>query len=117
MTLANTGVASGNCLQFSGATIIGGACGTGGGGSALTGCSTPSAGNLACDSSVLAGTGNEGTLSLAYSSLPNPPSTAVGQFAIDATGSPFYSPGSNAAWQRLVLGNQVPSPGGVTILQ
>lgn len=104
VSLQNTGIASGNCLTVSGSTIVGGPCGSSGG-STLAGCSTPTAGNLLCTNSVAAGSGNQGILSLAYSNLPAPASTALAQLAVNNTGAPFWTPGTSVAYSPIMLGN------------
>jgi hypothetical protein len=88
----------------------------GAGGSGLTGCATPSAGNLVCDVSVQGGIGTVGLLTLPYASggLPSPPSTAQAAIAADATGHLFWSPGNNTAFAAIGgAGGTTPPPAGV----
>lgn len=78
-------------------------------GSGLTGCSTPTSGNLACTSSLAVTATGVGYISMSSGALPAPPTGASGTIAADANGGPNWSTGNGAAFIPLVTSTALSS--------
>jgi hypothetical protein len=96
LPLSTTTPTSGQYLMYDGTNIVGAT--TPGGGGGLTGCSTPTSGNLTCDNSVAVTAASVGVMTLGLGSLPQPPAGASGALAANASGVLYWSPGSGAAF-------------------